>query len=106
MSQQLGDMSQQLPVASPWWIYAATQNVMEFDSDKLLQAFFAFIGGGIINTTVLAYLIFRLIAMDRTLTAMNVHVEYLRREVAYLTGRNLMLEETSEQIAHHRKGMT
>ena len=54
--------------------------------DKLLQAFFAFIGGGIVNTTVLGYLFFRMVSIDRQVAEIKVHLAYIRRELAYAEG--------------------
>lgn len=55
----------------------------------LLKALFAFIGGGIINTTVLGYLFFRMVSIDRQVAEVKVHLTYVVRELNYANGREV-----------------
>lgn len=57
------------------------------EADTILKAFFAFAAGGIINTSILAWLMWNMIRLDRAMTRMNVHMHYMRKELAYAQGR-------------------
>lgn len=55
----------------------------------ILHVALAFIGGGVINTTVLCYLFLRMVSIDRQCAELKVHLSYIRREIAYATGTEL-----------------
>lgn len=57
------------------------------EQDTLLKAFFAFAAGGIINTSVLAWIMLNMTKLDRQVTRINVHLHYIRKELAYAQGR-------------------
>lgn len=58
-------------------------------SQDFVHTVIAFIGGGILNTTVLAYIFFRMVSVDRQLAEVKVHLAYMRRELNYANGREL-----------------
>lgn len=58
---------------------------MEHDAANTL---YAIIAGGFLNTAVLGWVGVTVLRLDRELTRLNVHVGYLRREVAYQSGRD------------------
>lgn len=67
---------------------------MDFDTHQTL---YAIIAGGFLNTTVLAWVGATVLRMDRDLTRLNVHMAYLRREVAYQSGREWEVEKDTKE---------
>lgn len=59
------------------------------ETNELFKWVIAFIGGGVINTSVLAYIFFRMVSIDRQLAEVKVHLAYLRRDVAYNAGLDI-----------------
>lgn len=57
------------------------------NEDDILKAILAFVGGGVINTSVLGYLFFRMVSIDRQVAEVKVHLSYIRKEIDYQNGR-------------------
>ena len=57
--------------------------------DSLIKIAIAFIGGGVINTTILGYLFFRMVSIDRQVAEIKVHLAYIRKELDYQGGREV-----------------